>query len=268
MCGMNQFTLLTFNCFGIPVPATNRRLLALARALDQHPATVVCLQEVQAHPYRTLLTRAATTFPHTAFAPHLHAPRGGLLTLARTPIVTSTFVDYRDRGLWYSPALADVALAKGVLRTQLVVDGLEIIVLNTHLSANYRGDWAGDNQYSRTERNQLQQLAALVVAQPPAALVVVCGDFNVPRDSALFRDFLAASALADPLADDRRPTYRPLPGMPKRFALPIDFALFRAPDPERFVAQSFVRFDEHVPFGGSGGYLSDHLAVELQLAWS
>lgn len=265
---MNQFTLLTFNCFGIPVPAARRRLLALAGALDQQAATVVCLQEVQAHPYRRLLTHAATTFPYHAFAPHLHAPRGGLLTLARTPIVASAFADYRDRGRWYSPALADVALAKGVLRTQHVVDGQEIIVLNTHLSANYRGDWAGDNQYSRTERNQLQQLAALVAAQPPAALVVVCGDFNVPRDSGLFHDFLTASALADPLAHDSRPTYRPLPGMPTRFALPIDSALFRVPAGAQFAGQSQLCFGERMPFSGGSGYLSDHLAVELQVTWS
>ncbi|MBC8164197.1 MAG: endonuclease/exonuclease/phosphatase family protein [Roseiflexaceae bacterium] len=265
---MSQFTLITFNCFGVPAPQTGQRLLALAAALDASQATVACLQEVQARPYRALLARACRTFPHSAFEPHVHAPKGGLLTLARQPITATAFTPYRERGQWFSPALADMALAKGVLRTSFACDGQLVVVLNTHLNANYRGDWLTDNAYARVERKQLRQLAELVQAEPADALVLVCGDFNVPRDSALFREFLFDSGLLDPLAGDTQPTYRPLPGIPARYALPIDFALVRAPQGIAITQQSQIIFDQRVRFAQSGaGFLSDHKGLELRIEW-
>src|SRR5436853_4561167 len=136
---MATFSLLTLNCFGVPTPATRRRLLTLARELDDRGTCVVCLQEVQTHAYCRLLMRACTRYPASAYAPFLHAPKGGLLTLARRPITHPQFTLYRERGPWYTPAAADRFLHKGVLATQLRHDGLPIVVLNTHLIANYRG---------------------------------------------------------------------------------------------------------------------------------
>lgn len=266
--GMNTFSLITFNCFGVPGPVTHRRLLALARELNADDTTVVCLQEVQAQPYRALLIRACASYPHVTFEPYLHAPKGGLLTLAREPIVARSFERFNDRGQWYSPSLADVALAKGVLSTTFEINGQRVVVLNTHLSANYRGDWERENRYTRTERSQLVQIAAMVAAQPPEALLIICGDFNVPRGSKLYADFLQETGLIDPLAGDTRPTYRPLPGIPSHYALPIDFTFVRAPALTGLKITSDLRFSERVQLVGGGvGYLSDHLGLELRLAW-
>lgn len=265
---MGHFSLLTFNCFGTPTPTTRRRLLTLARELDYRGDTLVCLQEVQTNAYRKLLTRACARYPHIAFEPFVHAPKGGLLTLAQLPIEQSDFVLYAARDLWYTPAVMDWILHKGVLCTRLVCADLPVVVFNTHLTANYSGDWGESNRYARNERNQLQQLAALVRAQPPEALVVVCGDFNIPRGSWLYGEFLAASGLTDPLLGDTRATYRVLPGIPARYALPIDFALVRAPQIAGLKLHSDLCFQtKHEMIGGSPGYLSDHIGVELQITW-
>lgn len=263
---MSTFSLITFNCFGVPAPATHRRLLALAGELNRSDTTVVCLQEVQAQPYRVLLTRACSAYPYVAFEPYFHAPKGGLLTLAREPIAARSFELYRDRGQWYSPALADVALAKGILRTTFVIDGCDVVVLNTHLSANYRGDWANDNSYTRTERRQLLQLAEVIARQPAEAVVIICGDFNVPRGSELYHEFVRAAGVLDPLANHMRPTYRPLPGIPARYALPIDFTFVRPSARFHVEATSSQRFAERVPFGSGQGFLSDHIGLELQVS--
>ncbi len=71
---------------------------------------------------------------------------------------------------------------------------LPIVVLNTHLSANYSVNWDTGNHYARIEHSQLQQLAGIVRAQPPEALVVAAGDFNIPRGSWLYNDFLRERA--------------------------------------------------------------------------
>lgn len=265
---MPSISLITFNCFGTPTPRTQRRLLALADALNHSTVDIVCLQEVQSHVYRRLLLSACTTFPVAATERFIHAPKGGLLTLARLPMLRFDYTLYRNRGNMHTPALADWILHKGVLRSEFEAHGRKVVMLNTHLSANYRGDWLTENRYVREERGQLQQLAEIVAAQDQDAIVLVAGDFNVPRGSALFQDFLATSGLTDPLAGSTQPTYRPMARIPMRFAVPIDFALVRAPRLPNLQLASTFRFVDQVPLpGGRRGYLSDHIGVELALTW-
>lgn len=265
---MGTFTLLTLNCFGAPSPTTRRRLRALAEAIERDGYDVVCLQEVQAHAYRSLLIESTPSYPAAAHAPHLHAPRGGLLSLARATLEHRQFVLYRDRDLAGAPAVMDWLLYKGVMLTRLRCGDLPVSVLNTHLNANYSGDWNRGNRYAEVERRQLLQLAELAAGEPAGALVVVAGDFNVPRGSWLYDEFLAASGLSDPLAGDERPTYRALPGIPARYMRPIDFAFVRAPDLPGLQITSDLRF--HKPVAAMRGaeiFVSDHVGVELRVSW-
>jgi endonuclease/exonuclease/phosphatase family metal-dependent hydrolase len=265
---MPTFTLLTYNCLGLPRLGTRRRLLTLARELERASYDVVCLQEVQAVTSRKLLVHACASYT-SAYAPNVYGARGGLLTLARRPITWNQYTAYRQRGRWCSPAIMDWPLHKGVLCTSLALGDLVVVVLNTHLNPNYRGNWSSNNHFARTERAQLGQLAEVVNAQPSAALVVVAGDFNVPRGSRLYEEFMALSGLEDPLAGDSRPTYRTPPVIPKRYALPFDFVLMRALRLPDFQARADLRLREQLPLiGGGTGYLSDHCAVELQLSWA
>lgn len=247
---------------------TGHRLHRLAQELNHQAYTTVCLQEVQANRYRKLLVEACGMYyPSRAYKVFVHAPKGGLLTLSQCTIETMEFVLYRDRGLWYTPALADWILHKGVLISRLKIDYLPVVILNTHLTANYSGDWSRGNVFARQEHRELQQLAEIVNAQPLDALVIVCGDFNIPRGSWLYEYFLEATNLSDPLKDNRQPTYRPHRWMPSHYTAAIDYALFRAPDLPDLQAESRLCFHEKVPLGKRSIYLSDHVGVELRLAW-
>jgi endonuclease/exonuclease/phosphatase family metal-dependent hydrolase len=264
---MPTFSMLTLNCFGVPTPTTRARLLTLARELNARDDQVICLQEVQSHAYRRLLARACASYPHVAYAPFVHAPKGGLLTLARLPIVEFQFMLYRSRQVPYPPSLMDWLLHKGMLATRLEYAGVIVVVLNTHLHANYSGNWDRRSRYTRGEAEQLRELAEVVRAQPPEALVVAAGDFNFPRGSWLYEEFLAASGMIDPLAGDARPTVRALPGIPARYAQPIDFTFVRAPRQAGLRIESELRFVEQVLFSRRPRFLSDHVGVELRVSW-
>jgi endonuclease/exonuclease/phosphatase family metal-dependent hydrolase len=265
---MPKFSLLTLNCFGVPTGTTRQRLVALARELGARACAVVALQEVQTHRYRRILTAASPSYQAQAFEPFAHAPKGGLLTLARLPIERARFVLYRSREISHPPALMDWMLHKGVLATQVTLEGVPIVVLNTHLNANYSGDWSEANRYTRNEREQLRQLAEIVAEQPANALVITCGDFNFPRGSWLYQAFLAESGMIDPLAGDARPTYRTPPGVPARYALPIDFTFVRAPALPGLDMRADLCFGGKVEFSERrAGYLSDHLGIELAVEW-
>lgn len=265
---MITFSLITLNCFGVPTLKTGRRLLALAHELNSQPFNVICFQEVQSHLYRRLLLRACDAYPHNAYHPFVHAPKGGLLTLSRTPIASAEFILYEARGRWFSPAVADWILHKGALVTRMTCNSLPIVVINTHLNANYRGNWEGSNHYTREEQRQLHQLAEIVAAQPHDALVVVAGDFNIPRGGSLYSKFISESGLIDAMAGDLRPTYRAPKLLASRYAMAIDFAFYRVPRLPDVQIHSDLHFGDKIPLArGQSVYPSDHYAVALNVSW-
>lgn len=261
----DSFSLLTFNCFGGYLPYTSRRLLALARELEKRADQLVCLQEIQLNHYRRLLVKACASYPHSFYKPYLHCPKGGLLTLSRISM-SKQFEPYTERGLWYTPMFMDKLLYKGMLIHTFTWAGFPMVVINTHILANYVGDWERHGMYARVEEMQLRQLAETVREQPADAIVIAVGDFNVPRGSKLYHDFLANSGLMDPLAGDTRPTLRLPRGVPARFSFSIDYALIRIPetcslkiDCDLCLSSKSWIDDRHQD------YLSDHHGIEIRI---
>jgi endonuclease/exonuclease/phosphatase family metal-dependent hydrolase len=263
----DSFSLLTLNCFGLWLPNTGRRLLALAKMLDQSPYQIVCLQEIQLHKYQNLLVEGCASYPYTLYKSYVHCPQGGLLTLSRIPVTHTSFEPYAERGLWYTPMLLDRLFFKGMLITSLTWKDIPIVIINTHLLANFAGDWERRGMYARVEEKQLHQLAETVRAQPMDGVIIVMGDFNIPRGSALYEDFLVHSGLTDLLADDTRPTLRVPLGAASRFSLAIDYALVRIPDKYSFKIDCDLCFSKKYQINDRHqGYLSDHCGIELHVA--
>lgn len=248
------------------MPFTSRRLLTLAHELEQRANQVVCLQEIQLHRYQKLLVRACTSYSYPSYEPYFHCPKGGLLTLSRIPIVTKSFEPYLERGLWYTPMLMDKLLYKGMLIKKLNWTNIPMIIINTHIMANYVGDWDRHGLYARVEEKQLQQLAKTVRHQPADSIIIVVGDFNIPRGSKLYHDFLANSGLTDPLAGDTRPTLRTLPGVPSRYSLPIDYAFVRMPSTYSLKIDCEFCFSKKYQISRwHRDYLSDHNGIEIRI---
>src|SRR6266511_4708628 len=157
----DSFSLLTLNCFGGYLPYTSRRLLALAHELEHRSDQVVCLQEIQLHRYRQLLVKACASYSYPFYEPYLHCPKGGLLTLSRIPM-SKHFEPYVERGLWYTPMFMDKILYQGMLIHKITCAGIPMVIINTHILANYVGHWERQAIHSRVEAKQLGQLAIKV----------------------------------------------------------------------------------------------------------
>ena len=259
-----SLSLLTLNCFGTPVPRARRRLRALARQLEHSTIQLVCLQEVQLVFFQRLLIQACTSYPFQAYEPHLHSPKGGLVTLSRIPLATQRFETYTEQGRWYLPTAMDRFLRKGMLISSLHWEGAPVVVMNTHVIANYNGDWERQGVFARMQEKQLQQLAEVVAIQPSNALVVVVGDFNIPRGSRLYKNFLQWTGLIDTLAEDQRPTHRPPRGVPAHYSLPIDFVFVRVPQAMSLQIKCDLRFSDKFELSHKyHDYISDHNAIEV-----
>jgi endonuclease/exonuclease/phosphatase (EEP) superfamily protein YafD len=265
---MASLSLLTFNTFAILNWDTPFRVSALAQELAQIKAEVVCLQEIHQHLFRRTLTTATPYHVDAIHAPKRGRPRGGLLTISRLPVVEHHYVSFEEQGRWYHLELMDRMLDKGILVTQYVVDDLPFIVVNTHIIANYAADYARNGRPALRQQSQLHQLAIAIKNLPPEALVALVGDFNLPRGSWLYDEFLEQSGMEDTLAGDQRPTYRPLPGVPAHYALPIDFIFVRQPRDLTVTCTSSLCLDQPVRLVGNyRNFLSDHLGIISHFSW-
>ncbi|MET7988903.1 MULTISPECIES: endonuclease/exonuclease/phosphatase family protein [unclassified Streptomyces] len=249
--------LLTMNTlFTGDVPA---RLGALGAALDRSDYDIVCLQEVMFRRNARLIRRAAPAYRHYACSGTVLL-KGGLVLLSRWPITRWRFVRYPMTG----PVRGEFFMRKGAQLASVATPDGELVVVNTHLSANRDDDWSPTNPYTRIVAAELARLTGLITAIGPSLPVAVVGDLNVPRDSAVLADFVAAAGLRDLLAGDTRPTYRPTPRWPSPPAL--DHVLVRAAAGETLTGGADFVFQDKMTLGdGRQAYLSDHYGVRARL---
>ncbi|WP_207943501.1 endonuclease/exonuclease/phosphatase family protein, partial [Actinomadura sp. KC345] len=156
------------------------------------------------------------------------------------------------------PPRLEWVLRKGALFTRVRLPGGYLTVVNTHLTANRDVHWTPSNVYTKAEESELRGLAALIGRLDPAEPLAVMGDFNVPRDHHLFRDFASAAGLRDALSGDTEPTFRP------------DYADIGAID--QILARPGMETSARVVFkedvrlaDGSSSVLSDHYGIEATL---
>jgi endonuclease/exonuclease/phosphatase family metal-dependent hydrolase len=149
------------------------------------------------------------------------------------------------------------ARLKGALVTRLAARGL--CVINTHPVANYDGDWSEANRFYPLHRAQFAVLAHVVNEAGPHT--VVCGDFNIARESSLFGEFTAATGLADAFGGACPATFRAdyLPAGATPHC--IDFILTAGGVTAESAALVFA---EKEPLG----YVSDHIGLRARLSLS
>lgn len=258
------------NCLGLPlpVPGLRRRLQALGKELAASGVDIACLQEVGRWQHLQRLRQDEHAWPYALAIQYPYAPKGGLVTLSRLPFFFTNHTTFREQGPPVSVHTPERLQGKGMLMAVLQLAGRDIVILNTHLAANYTARWTHGNPFVKIERAQLREVAQVVEAIPDETIVVVAGDFNVPRGSWLYHELLAATHLHDPLRESTEPTYRPLPGMPARAAQALDHILVRWPRNLAVDVCSELCFREPVHLAhGMTGLLSDHLGVRLTLRW-
>jgi endonuclease/exonuclease/phosphatase family metal-dependent hydrolase len=232
----------------------------VARWLEASDVGVACLQEVVFGRRVDLLRRGAPGFPHAAHDRLAFGVRGGLVTLSRWPVVAQRSQVFHQLGRWWNAGFSDRLLRKGFLVTELDVLGRRLVVVNTHLAANYGGDWTRENDYAALEDAELRQLAEALAGIDEALPVVLAGDLNVPSGTWLFAEFLERTGLRDAFGGAGLPTWRPAREWGRPFD--IDHVLVRGP----VEVSAELRFAEPVTLpGGRVVPVSDHLGIEASL---
>jgi endonuclease/exonuclease/phosphatase (EEP) superfamily protein YafD len=258
-----ELTVASLNTLGVPRPGTRlaRRYAAIGRGFEAGDADVACFQEVVTWWHLRLLVRAMPSFRQVSYRPSLPGPAGGLVTFSRLPVSGT-----RYRAFGQPPRVPGLPVRtrlqkgiKGALVTRLGQPRLSVI--NTHPLSNSDGDWTPANRFYPLHRAQLDALAGVLRgADGPA---VVCGDFNIDGDSALFGDFLRETGLADAFGGTCPPTFRAEYLPPGETPHCIDFIL--TTDAVKATATRLL-FAGQEPLPGGPGYVSDHIGLSARLS--
>ncbi|HJT78268.1 MAG TPA: endonuclease/exonuclease/phosphatase family protein, partial [Gemmataceae bacterium] len=244
---------------GIPLTGSQlaARLAVIGAGFDAGEADVVCCQEVFTYWHLRQLVRRMRSFRQVSYSRGAAGPAGGLVTFSRRPVSGTRFRRFGRPPLTPGvPRLSRLrARGTGVLVTRLGRPGL--CVLNTHPIANHDGDWSETNRYYPLHRAQFAVLARVVREAGPRA--VVCGDFNLSRESGLFGEFTAATGLADAFEGRCPPTFRAeyLPAGATTHC--IDFIL---------TADQVKAGRAALVFAGKErlGFVSDHIGLRARLS--
>ncbi len=236
------------------------RYSVIATALDAGDVDVACFQEVFTWWHLRLLARPMRSFGYVSCRPSPLGPAGGLVTFSRRPVSGTIY-----RGFGIPPRADRISRAarfragmKGALVSRLACPGLCIV--NTHPVANRDGDWSRASRFYPLHRAQFDALTRAVLSVPAPA--VVCGDFNIDRDSSLFAEFLAGTGLADAFEGSCPATFRAEYLPPGEMPHCIDFIL--TGDGVKAEAGA-VLFAGKEPLPGGPGYVSDHLGLRARL---
>ena len=260
--GNGWLTVATLNTRGVPFTGSHlaKRYRAIGEAFEVSDADVVAFQEVFTYWHLRLLARRMSSFRHVAYRPLAVGPAGGLVTFSRLPVSACAY-----RGFGFPAKAQGVswlartrAWLKGVLVTELPDPG--VCVVNTHPVANRDGDWSQANRFFPLHQGHLGVVAR--VAGATTAPAVVCGDFNVDRDSVLLRGFLSETGLADAFSGQCPATFHP-----EYLDLPqpahcIDFIVT---SPQVKAGITRVLFDSKQVLRGREEYLSDHIGLYARL---
>lgn len=257
---MADVTVASLNIRGVPL--TGSRLAARCQAIgaffEASDMDVVCLQEVVTYAHLTLLARRMRSFRYVSLRRTLPGPAGDVVTFSRLPVASTAFHRFGPVDARIPRPARLRARLKGALVTRL--EHPAVSVVNTHPLANTDGDWSESNRFAPVHRAQLAALARAAGSIPAPA--VVCGDFNIDRDSVFFGDFMERTALADAFEGRCPPTFRSeyLPAGAR--ACCIDFILTGG-DVKVSAADVVLAGEE--PMRGGPGFLSDHVGLRALL---
>ena len=254
--------VLTLNClFHGHVRA---RLHAIGPLLEEGRFDLVCLQEVAFRRHVHLLASRMPGYRPPIYRSFAFGVMGGLVTFARAAPARSSYEMFRRRGDWGTMGAADRIGRKGFLTTWLDLEGRAVIIVNTHLLANYDEDWSPSNRYATQQLDELEQLGDALLRLDGDALLLVAGDFNIPGANPMLAEFMKRTGLRNTAAARPAVTYRTT--RPEAPGQQIDHVFFRPSAADRVTVDSTLHFEAEVAMpDGRTRFASDHFGVEARL---
>lgn len=261
-------------CCGLAnsLPPVRERAVEFCRRLEQADVDIVNFQEVWTP---GLLAFLRTQLPSFRFVARkvgvLGQPAGGLASFSRLPLRSVEYVSFRGTrpqggSPFFRAAMAAGACLQGLLVFE--VPALRTVMGNVRLTANRDGQWSAGNRYEALQAQQVRRVHEVLdrSRRTDTALVIACGDFNLPSDCGLYGAVVDGGVWQDPFAAKNVPTFHAdlLPTGAR--AHRVDYLLVDG-DPDRHpVTGTDLLFTEPAALPtGRTAYLSDHVSQVVRI---
>lgn len=258
----SKISILSFNCFGVPLvsPRPAWRMAKIAEAILDFNPDLVLLQEVFRRRHKKLIAnKLSKIYPYTYLSSKgLFKMGGGLANYSKIPLNEPKFINFLQSGIWRDMTFTDKIARKGFTEYSLHLE-MPLKVFHTHLTANYQLNYIFGTQFE-LQKKQLHQLARSINVVPLDQPCLIAGDLNVPRESALFNNFLIqtkAQVLTESDQDTALVEVMKIPKLLKSFyhAQKIDYLIWRGPKPKAFTWKHIFEDSK----------LSDHLGIWAEI---
>ena len=182
--GPVSLEVLSWNLHAPPFASQTAKRLerAAERILEEQP-DVALLQELWEHDdAKNVVNRLAEAYSSADIAGHgFFARRSGLLTFVRKrggwSVRGTSFREFEAVGsAWWKLSEGDAFAGKGVQRVDIERQGARVVLLNTHLQAEY-GE-GNRSRYLEVRRKQLEELRAFAHRVPIDLPLIAAGDLN------------------------------------------------------------------------------------------
>jgi len=193
-------SILSFNILGMPLLSRKYapRLKKIVEEIARIDPDVVCLQEVWLGATKKYLVRqlAAVGFGHF-YRPMAGWRLSGLLVLTKPKIFAPQKYFFAPSVENFSLPLTELLVASGYCWFELSVGGQKMIIVDLHLSVDWQFNLASAQGLGLGRLAELSRLAK-EIKNLGKRKIIVAGDFNLEKNSSVYRKFLQISGLDDP----------------------------------------------------------------------
>lgn len=262
------FTIATLNTFGAQAPTRTffYTYKKIGEIFNSSAVTVLHVQEVLTYFHLALLKRYILhTFPYCTYYPSFVGPRGGLVTFSRVPLELVDFPIFSNRGYIFDISAIDIFLLKGILIAK--IPHAPIYIMNTHFTANFLYDWKVQNKYTRIIGSQIGEFHRYLNNYAfDDSVIIAAGDFNIAKNSRMYRHLINFPNLADVFSTDNTPTFHAeyLPQNIVPFRIDYIFVIGKR---DRYVieAKTHIAREKQTVGNGESVYISDHIGLQLSI---
>lgn len=261
-----KISITTFNILGLPILPINTyyRLHKTATILNSLDTDIINLQEVFTYRHLEILKKKMVNFRYCVYEKFIFGPKGGLVTFSKLPIKRHKYVSFS----LYSAFLEKLFLSKGILISK--ISNISAFIVNTHLTTNKDNDWSSGGRSYIIHKTQIVNLYKPINLIKNYKFMVISGDFNIAKKSALYNELVATLDSRDLFKKYNSPTFHEEFMSEGQNSNRIDYLFVRMKKKNKFkVIKTEHLFEKKmVKINVNKGFLSDHIGLKATVIFN
>lgn len=202
-----KFSLLDFNTQGTPffAPYLTLRYKKFCEIINKENPDIICFQEIATY-YHLFLLKKYLQYPYFIYKKNLHGPKGGLVIVSKIPLENTSFVNFKTSLSFHGISFWSHIVKNGMLTTK--IKNTDTTIINTHTFSDFEFDWSPTNKLYRFVKLQVEQITNEIKNRVDKKQdIILTGDFNLKKNSQLYKYLVKETKLTDVFGDTSFPTY-------------------------------------------------------------